>query len=129
MPFQQWIEAYSYIGVMIVLVVLIVGMYKYILAKEKRTAEREDAFNERYAEIAERMADVLVDNKAVNQAMIRGSKENAEKIIAALEAATAAQTIAYEELCAKMEMSDRLAGIEQLVREGLSERTSDSAAT
>lgn len=113
MDITPLVQGYSYVGVMVVLVALIYGMWRYIQKQDERHCQEQDAFTDRYGEIAEKVADALVANRAVMEEMRRASVDSGERIVAALQEANREQRAAYAELVGALQMSDRLAQIEQ----------------
>ena len=104
-------------GVFGALILVLGWLLKFVTDQGKEHKEQINSSNDRYAELAEQVAEALQANQAIMQANTRVTEATATQIVAAIGAAAREQTEAYQLLVSTLGVNDRLAIIERLVTE------------
>ena len=104
-------------GVFGALILVLGWLLKFVTDQGKDHQEQINSSNDRYAELAEQVAEALQANQAIMQANTRVTEATATQIVAAIGAAAREQTEAYQLLVSTLGVNDRLAIIERLVTE------------
>ena len=116
-------------GVFGALILVLGWLLKFVTDQGKDHQEQINSSNDRYAELAEQVAEALQANQAIMQANTRVTEATATQIVVAIGAAAREQTEAYQQLVSTLGVNDRLAIIERLVTEVISKSGTISPAS